>query len=139
MYYSHDRLKSSYIYLIFYRYSRFMELGERDVVNHLGGIRMLNKKHIRVFALIFVLVGLLLFAASPVLAASAAAPVFQEEPPVEPPVDPVPPPADDPAIPETGQQQQPAADTSWLVWLVIGIVIIILLVALLARGREPRV
>jgi hypothetical protein len=131
--------KCSYIYLIFYRYSKYMELGDREVINHLGGIRMLDKKHIRIFASIFVLVGLLLFAASPVLTASAAAPVLQEEPPVDPPTDPVPPPADDPAIPETGQQQQPVADTGWLVWLVIGIVVIILLVALLARGREPRV
>jgi hypothetical protein len=116
-----------------------MDLGDRDVVNHLGGKRMLNKKHIRIFASIFVLVGLLLFAASPILSVSAAAPVIQEDPPQDPPQDPVPPPADDPAIPETGQQQQPVADTGWLVWLVIGIVVIILLVALLARGRGPRV
>jgi hypothetical protein len=100
---------------------------------------MLNKRHTRVLASIFILVGILMFAFAPVMSASAALPVLQEEPPVDPPQDPVPPPADDPEIPETGQQQQPVADTGWLVWLVIGIVVIILLVALLARGREPRI
>lgn len=104
---------------------------------------MLNKTQLRLFASIFVLVGLLLFATAPVLSASAALPMLQDDPEQEPPQDlpeqPEPPVDNDPdIIPETGEQQQ-TVDASWFIWLVIGIVIIILLVALLARGRGPRI
>jgi hypothetical protein len=101
---------------------------------------MLNKKHFRLFASILILVGILLFATAPVLSASAALPALQDDPPQDPPEQPEPPVDDDPdiIIPETGEQQQ-TVDASWIIWLVIGIVIIILLVALLARGRGPRV
>lgn len=105
---------------------------------------MLNKKHLRLFASIFVLAGILLFVTAPVLSVSAALPILQDDPEQEPPQDlpeqQDPPLDDDPdvIVPETGEQQQ-TVDASWIIWLVIGIVIIILLVALLARGRGPRI
>ena len=102
---------------------------------------MLTNKNTKLFASILILVGILLFAVSPVMTASAAMPAFQTEPGQDPPTDPVqpPPPVDeDPVIviPETGEQQQ-TVDASWIIWLVIGIVVMIMLVALLARDR-PR-
>jgi hypothetical protein len=98
---------------------------------------MLTNKHTKLFASILILVGILFFAVSPVMTASAALPAFQTDPGQDPPTDPVQPPDPVIVIPETGEQQQ-TVDASWIIWLVIGIVVIILLVALLARDR-PRI
>ena len=105
---------------------------------------MFAKKHSHMFASILILVGILFFAVSPVMTASAALPAFQTDPGQDPPTDPVqtlPPPVDDDPdiiIPDTGEPEQTTVDASWIIWLVIGIVVIILLVALLARDR-PRI